>query len=94
MKELRKLDKKGYILVKVDNKWVLEHRFIVECFIKRNLKKEEKVHHINFNKQDNNLSNLFLFPNQKEHKSFENKVIQFGYTNPIKKKIENRWSTL
>lgn len=69
-----------------------EHLIVVEKFIKRKLKKAERVHHLDSNKKNNNIKNLMLFPNQKEHKSFENKIAQFGLTNPIKKQIANRWS--
>ena len=87
----RKVNKCGYYIIYVNNKWMLEHRFIVEEYIKRNLKPTEAVHHIDFNKKNNNISNLFLFPNQKAHKSFENKFLRFGLTNPIKRQINERW---
>ena len=75
-------DKSGYIQ---------EHRLIVEIFIGRLLTNSEVVHHLNGFKTDNKISNLMLFKTQKGHKSFENKIKQFGYTNPIKRQIENRW---
>jgi len=70
----------------------LEHQLVVEAFIQRKLKKDEVVHHISGNPKDNSIENLFLFPSQKAHKSFENKVRQHGNTNNIKKQIQNRWS--
>lgn len=72
----------------------LEHRIVVEKFIGRKLKPKERVHHINSNKKDNRIENLILFKNQKEHKSFENKVAQFGMTNPIRRQIKNRWEKM
>jgi len=33
-----------------------------------------------------------LFPNDKEHIKFHNKIRQFGMTNPIKRQIKNRWN--
>ncbi len=81
--------KKGYTLVK----GLLEHRIVVEEFIGRKLTKEEKVHHIDENKQNNNIDNLMLFSNDSEHIKFHNKVRQFGFTNPIKKQIKERWVT-
>lgn len=87
----RKINNSGYYMIHVNDKWVLEHRFIVEEHINRPLKKEEAVHHIDFNKLNNDINNLFLFKSQKEHKSFENKFLRFGMTNPIKRMIDERW---
>ena len=73
--------------------FVLEHRLVVEKKLGRYLKKEEVVHHINENKQDNRIENLMLFKNNKEHMKFHTKLKQFGYmTNPMKRLIENRWN--
>jgi hypothetical protein len=87
MKKIRN----GYIYVKYGDKWMQEHRLVVENFIGRTLEKGETVHHINFNKKNNNLDNLFPFHTQREHKSFENRVKQFGMTNPILKEISERF---
>ena len=76
------------------NKYVPEHRLVVEEFIKRYLKPEERIHHINMNKQDNRIENLMLFPNDREHAKFHQKIRQFKLTNPIKRQIENRWDEL
>lgn len=73
---------KGYIHIKVDNVWVLEHRFIVEEYIGRKLNKKEVVHHDNFNKLDNRINNLTLFPNGSSHNHFHRQIKQFGFTNP------------
>lgn len=82
----------GYIQIKVNGIWINEHRYIVEEFIGRKLKEGETIHHINHNRMDNRIGNLFLFPNQNEHKSFENKVAQFGFTTPIFNQIKDRWN--
>ena len=86
----------NYVKIKIDHPFskkgfVLEHRLVVEKFIGRYLKPEEVVHHINEIKNDNRIGNLFLFPNQKEHKSFENKVAQFGMTGTTQRQVINRW---
>jgi hypothetical protein len=81
----------GYYFVKCGLDYVTEHQLVVENKIKRMLVKGETVHHIDGNKLNNELNNLMLFKSQNEHKSFENKIRQFGLTNPIKRVIENRW---
>jgi hypothetical protein len=88
---IKKINNKGYVEVKCGRTWVLEHRILVENFIGRRLNSQEVIHHINGNKKDNRIENLMLFPNQKEHKAFENKIKQFGVTNPISKQISERW---
>lgn len=89
------ITKEGYIKVKVDtdkkHKYKFEHRIVVEKFIGRKFKKGEIVHHINLNKEDNRIENLMIFPNDREHIKFHTKIRQFGYTNPIKRQINNRW---
>jgi hypothetical protein len=87
----KKFTEHGYIKILVNNKWIPEHRFVVSEFIGRELTEEEKVHHINFCKMDNRIDNLYLFDNQKDHKSFENKFNQFGLTNNLKNQIKHRW---
>jgi len=52
------------------------------------------VHHIDHDKENNSIENLFLFPTQAEHKSFENKIRQFGWTEPLKRQVRNRWNNL
>lgn len=79
-----------YVLIK----GVKEHRLVVEKFIKRKLKKEEEVHHINGIKSDNRIDNLMLFKTKKEHISFHRKVQQFGFTRNIQRQIRERWKNL
>ena len=66
--------KRGYIwLYKPDHPncnsrgYVPEHRFKTELVLKRYLKKEEVIHHINFKRNDNRLENLYLFSSQRDH---------------------------
>ena len=73
---------------------VSKHRLVVEEYIGRKLTKEERIHHINEIKSDNRIENLMLFPNDKEHIKFHNKIRRWGYTNPIKRQIETRWDFL
>lgn len=47
--------------------YILEHRYVMENFIGRKLKKGEVVHHIDRDRTNNDISNLILFPSQSEH---------------------------
>lgn len=65
--------KKGYIQIYMPNHpycdklgYVYEHRLVMEKHIGRYLKKDEVVHHIDFNKHNNNISNLIILTPQ-EH---------------------------
>jgi len=53
------------------NKYVREHRLVIERLIGRPLKKEEVVHHINGIKTDNRPENLICFRNHSAHRIFE-----------------------
>lgn len=65
---------KGYIYIYSpyhpfanSSNYVAEHRLIMEKYLKRFLKSEEVVHHINHIRDDNNIKNLHLCSNKKEH---------------------------
>jgi len=69
--------KKGYTWIYVPEHpncnsrgYVMEHRLVVENQLKRYLKKEEIVHHINFIREDSRLKNLYLFSSQSEHAKY------------------------
>jgi hypothetical protein len=49
-----------YIRITIDGKRQLQHRYIMEQHLGRELHKNEVVHHINENKHDNRLENLQL----------------------------------
>ncbi len=51
--------------------YIAEHRFVMEKNIKRYLKVEEVVHHINGNVSDNRIKNLKLYANNSEHSKNE-----------------------
>lgn len=60
------IDSQGYVVLKKYNE--LEHRFIAEKLLNRNLKGKEVVHHINGIKTDNQVNNLCLMDREKhEH---------------------------
>lgn len=54
---------------------IFEHRFIMECKIGRYLSEEEVVHHIDFDKLNNEPNNLMLFDSQKDHLAFHRKLL-------------------
>jgi len=83
----KRLTEKGYIEI-LKNKWILEHRLIMEMYIGRELKPEEKVHHIDFDKKNNKIENLMLFKNQKEHQKFHRQIKQFGHTQPRRTELK------
>jgi hypothetical protein len=71
----------GYILIKSplhpfkDIKgYVMEHRLVMEKYIKRFLLPTEVVHHINENRSDNRIENLMLFPNRGYHLQYHKKL--------------------
>jgi HNH endonuclease len=62
----RKISREGYLLIKVPEHpkafkgFYYEHRLIIEKQINRVLNEWETIHHINEDKIDNRLINLFL----------------------------------
>lgn len=66
----------GYKMVRTGDKqngigwraYSKEHKVVIEQYIGRKLKKGEVVHHIDGNKLNNNLSNLFLCSGHTEHR--------------------------
>ena len=69
----------GYILIyksnhpypnHSDKKYVFEHRLIMEKKLRRYLKPEEKIHHIDGNGTNNQIKNLMLCANASEHAKF------------------------
>jgi hypothetical protein len=57
----RPKDRYGYIVVKIGGKWVLEHRYVMEQKLNRQLGRYEYVHHIDGNKANNSPENLELW---------------------------------
>ena len=54
----RYLDKDGYVIINIEGKQVKAHRYIMEQVLGRKLRRDEVVHHINGNRQDNKVENL------------------------------------
>lgn len=58
---------------------ILVHRHMAEMKLDRPLRRDEVVHHINRNKQDNRPSNLFVFASQQAHwKAHKQDARDFG----------------
>lgn len=66
---------KGYRVIKIGKlNWVTEHRYLVEKFIGYKLQRKWIIHHIDGNRQNNKMSNLFIFIKKGFHSSFESLV--------------------
>ncbi len=75
----KNLDNKGYVRVKIfkgSGEWKKEHILIMEKSIGRKLKTGELVHHIDGNKKNNNIENLFLCRDKKEHHKIEHSCME------------------
>ena len=65
----RYLDSDGYWNVYTKFRtYQKEHRFIMEMSIGRKLFKSEFIHHIDLDKKNNDLRNLFLCPDEQKHR--------------------------
>ena len=62
----------GYKMISIKGKTFREHRYLMEEYLGRKLKKEEHIHHINSIRTDNRIENLWVM-DIKEHGRLEGK---------------------
>jgi len=70
--------KKGYVRVRKDGGYLRQHRFIVSEYIDRKLNKHERIHHIDGNKTNNEINNLYIFRNNYSHIKYHNFLKRHG----------------
>ena len=70
------------------------HTYNVEKYLERKLKKSEIVHHLDCDRENNNISNLVLFPSQNEHIKFHKFIEHLGMFNAgiLKEKPKYKFS--
>jgi len=90
-----------YFFIYFNGKGIRLHRYLIEKKLGRKLKRNEHVHHIDFNPQNNNLSNLQLLSSS-EHEQLHGKIVsnrffrkcndcgkEVSYPNHLKDKVNN-----
>lgn len=81
----RIIQSSGYVLIKKHNHpnhniggYVREHRLIMERHLGRYLTKEEVVHHVDEDRENNKIENLMLFPDITEHLKYHKEILNNG----------------
>jgi len=73
------ISKQGYKRIFIDKKRVQEHRYVFESYMGRQLKRGEVIHHIDFNKLNNDINNLYLCASMYEHMKINRNLEKLGY---------------
>lgn len=66
----RQINNYGYVLLRIDGKYVLEHRHVMQQHLGYTLNPWDEVNHINGVKTDNSLENLEVIPNEHKRKDW------------------------
>jgi hypothetical protein len=77
----RYLNENGYYRVYTGNlKYEYEHKLIMGEHLGKKISREEKVHHIDLDKTNNSIENLYLFKNKSEHSSSHYSLERCGFS--------------
>jgi HNH endonuclease len=85
-------EKGGYVLVyqpyhprcPKNKRYIKEHVLVAEQALNRFLTPDETIHHLDEVRDNNKIENLYLFPNQTEHKKYHANI-RWGNISPLTK---------
>ena len=93
-----RVNRQGYLETTIRRKRILQHRWFMEKYLKRKLRKDEFVHHLNGNKQDNSIDNLLILNSglhSQKHRGIvkENKIMRQLLSNALNdpKGLNKNW---
>lgn len=67
--------------------WKTEHRHVMERHIGRDLQCGERVHHIDLDRSNNRIDNLYLCRSESEHRSLHNRLEKALGTEPVVRRL-------